>query len=168
MEIRVIEVSAPDVVAALEGLFGAASAPAPKSDADLLSEAASQIITIANRLEQQPAHEELEWYAEDLPERMSWTAAKEAVDKLGEGWRLPTDKEWEAEIDRAKFDPALRDAEKLPGIKSEGYWTGTPGASGPQGSAWVVGLHHGGVSLDYRGSQFWVRPVRAARRAPSQ
>lgn len=167
MEIKIIEVSAPDVVAALEGLFGAASAPAPKSDADLLSEAASQIITIANRIGQQPAREELEWYPEDLP-RMTWAAAKEAVENLGDGWRLPTDKEWEAEIDRSKFEPALRNAGKLPGIKSEGYWTSTPDASDPQGNAWVVLLDYGYVLLYSQGSQFWVRPVRAARRAPSQ
>lgn len=166
MEIKIVELSASSVAELLAGLCSIASAP--KSDADLLSEAASQIITIANRLEQQPAHEELEWYAEDLPERMSWTAAKEAVDKLGEGWRLPTDKEWEAEIDRAKFDPALRDAEKFPGIKSDdSYWTGTPGASDPQDYAWVVGLHSGYVHLYCQNAKFWVRPCRA-RRAASQ
>ena len=166
MEIRIIEVSAPDVVAALEELLAAEAAP--KSDADLLSEAASQIITIANRIGQQPTREELEWYPEDLPERMSWTAAKEAVEKLGDGWRLPTDKEWEAEIDRSKFKPALRDTEKLPGIKSDGwYWTNTPDASDPQGNAWVVYLGNGYVLLDHQDGQYWVRPCRA-RRAPSQ
>lgn len=168
MEIKIVDVKDGNLAEVLtDQLVMEQPAPAPQSDAELLTEAASQLITIANRLVQQPPTEELEWYPNDLPESMTWPAAKEAVEKLGEGWRLPTDVEWSAEIDRSKFNPALRDPSKLPGIKSEPYWTATPDASDPQHHAWFVTLNYGDVSLYPQHYKFWVRPCRA-RRAPSQ
>lgn len=109
----------------------------------------------------------IEWYPEDLPERMTWAAAKEAVEKLGDGWRVPSAEEWSAEIDRTKFNPALRAPSKFPGIMSDGYWTSAPAASDLKSSAWVVDIYYGGVNLYGQNGKFWVRPCRA-RRAPSQ
>ena len=111
--------------------------------------------------------EELEWYPEDLPARLAWDDTLAAVEQIGDGWRVPSTDEWSSEIDRTKFNPALRDPSKFPGIKNEGYWTSTPGASDPKTYAWIVGLYYGLVGLRSQNDEFWVRPCRA-RRAPSQ
>ncbi len=43
-----------------------------------------------------------------------------------------------------------------------------PDASDPQHHAWVVNLNNGNVNLNNQNNQFWVRPVRSARRASSE
>ncbi len=111
----------------------------------------------------------LEWLADLLPEQHDFEGAGKAAAELdiaGGGWRLPTYHEAASIVDVTRFKPARNPVFR--GANNDGMWTSTPDASGPQHLAWVVGLSYGGVTLYYQYSQFWVRPVRSARRASSQ
>lgn len=74
----------------------------------------------------------LEW-SETAPNKMTWKEAMEYAKSLGEGWRLPTIKEWQAVIDYSKYNPAT----DLPDTKSAYYWSSTEYASGTD-YAWYV------------------------------
>ena len=90
--------------------------------------------------------------------RVSQEEVDAAVAALGDGWRMPTDREAEALVDRSRYSPAI-DTDLFPDTESAPYWTGTP-CAWDEGSRWVVGFSCGGVG-DFSGlSRACVRACR--------
>ncbi len=96
--------------------------------------------------------------------RMTHAEALEAcknIDALGsQDWRLWTDVEALAIVDRSKWNPAV-DADFFPDIEASSYWTASPDASDPD-YAWFVGFGYGDALLDGRSYHAFARAVRVA------
>ena len=82
-------------------------------------------------------------------------------------WRLPTDLEAQACVDRAKYDPAT-ESEAFGSTKSDWCWTSTPCAWRPGSAAWCVYFGYGVVGYGGRDYECFVRAVRVASPAASQ
>jgi formylglycine-generating enzyme required for sulfatase activity len=90
----------------------------------------------------------LEW-SETSPNKMTWQEAQDYAKSLGDGWRLPTIKEWQAVIDYSKCNPAT----DLPNTQSDGYWSSTTYAD-IEGNAWIVYMDDGYVYDDDKDADF--------------
>src|SRR5690554_802242 len=75
--------------------------------------------------------------------RVSPEEADAAVAALGDGWRLPTDKELQALTDRSRHNPAIN-TDLFPDTESAPYWTGTP-CAWDKDARWVVDFSDGAV-----------------------
>lgn len=94
-------------------------------------------------------------------ERVNFKKAEEAIDALGEGWRLPTRQELESILDLSSYDPAV-DQDRFPDTKSTWYWTSTK-CAWDSSAVWIVHFY-GGYVLDYnRGYDACVRAVRVSQ-----
>lgn len=82
-------------------------------------------------------------------------------------WRLPTDLEAQACIDRAKYNPAT-ESEAFGSTKSDWCWTSTPCAWRAGSAAWCVDFHLGLVNYFDHDYECFVRAVRVASPASSQ
>ena len=101
----------------------------------------------------------LDW-GKSSEKTMTWMEAKEYATK--EGGRLPEVNELHSLVDYSKHHPAI-DKDFFSDIKTDDYyWSGTSLASYSDG-AWVVGFFSGGVSNGYKGSNDYVRSVRASQ-----
>ena len=78
-------------------------------------------------------------------------------------WRLPSDHELLALVDRSRHNPAI-DTTFFPDTKPDWYWTSTICAWSPA-LAWLVSFGYGYCSYDYRDSSFGL--VRAVRSVPA-
>lgn len=96
-----------------------------------------------------------------LEGRKTWTEAKQACEKLGKGWRLPTVSELFSLVDRKKYNPAI-DTNIFPDTKSSWYWTSEL-VAGSDGYAWFVNFYDGCVDSFYKYNYNYVRPVRASQ-----
>ena len=109
--------------------------------------------------ESAPAPANLEWSDTLLGgETVTYETAEEAVQTLGDGWRLPTRKELESLVDTSRHDPAI-DTDKFPDTKNERYWSSTP-YGGNDDSVWVVDFGGGSVGGYHRLSSGCVRACR--------
>jgi hypothetical protein len=88
------------------------------------------------------------------------TKAAAAMDLCGQPGRLPTLDELETLRDVTRFNPA---ADPELGLKSEAYWTSTPGASSPGDYAWIVGFYGGGAVCLHQRYTALARAVRSSR-----
>jgi len=68
---------------------------------------------------------------------------EQALEKLSEGWRLPTVQELFSLTDHSREDPAI-DTDVFPGTESDWYWTSTPCAWNDT-AVWVVDFDYGYV-----------------------
>jgi len=103
----------------------------------------------------------------ELQKTLNFDAAKEACEKLSyagfnSGWRLPTVEELRSIVDYTCHDPAW-DTNVFGGKHDDWYWTSTPCAWNPTGSAWVVYSLNGSVSRNGRSYSNYVRPVRSSQ-----
>jgi hypothetical protein len=107
-----------------------------------------------------PDHTGLIWQLGEVP-KLSWDEALEYAANLRLGgfndWRLPTDKELEALIDRTQYGPVMR--ADSPWLDSSYYWSSTTDESYTE-YAWVVNYSNGYV---YSGSMTYDRYVRCVR-----
>jgi hypothetical protein len=92
----------------------------------------------------------LEW-SETSPNKMTWQEAQDYAKSLGDGWRLPTIKEWQAVLDYSKYKPAT----DLPNTQSAFYWSSTTYAVNSD-LAWVVDMYYGYVNFDYKGNAYYL------------
>lgn len=90
--------------------------------------------------------------------RVSQEEADAAIAALGGGWRMPTDKEAEALVDRSRYSPAIN-TDLFPDTASDAYWTGTLCAR-DEASRWVVDFCDGDVTAYYAYSRACVRACR--------
>lgn len=93
-------------------------------------------------------------------EKVTFEEAEKAVATLGDGWRLPTRREWCDIIDDTRYYPAL-DPAKHPGVGFGYHWTSTPCPWAPESAVFVVDAGHGVVSDFDRSFECFVRAVRA-------
>jgi len=100
-------------------------------------------------------------WGKTLPERMTWEKAKEACEKLGKGWRLPTVNELFSLVDRSKYSPAI-DKDMFPDTQSSYYWTSETYA-GNGYYAWIVTFYDGYVFYGDKTNVYYVRPVRSGQ-----
>ena len=104
----------------------------------------------------------LEWSNTLLDgERVDYSAAEKAVEKLGDGWRLPTRQELESLLDLSRHEPAI-DTDKYPDTKSACYWTSSKCAWN-EAARWVVHFDLGLVVGGHQDSLACVRAVRASQ-----
>jgi hypothetical protein len=82
-------------------------------------------------------------------------------------WRLPTDIEAQACVDRSKYNPAT-ESEAFGSTKSDWCWTSTPCAWRPGSAAWCVLFGYGGVASYDHAYECFVRAVRVASPAAGQ
>jgi hypothetical protein len=82
-------------------------------------------------------------------------------------WRLPTDTEAQACVDRSKYNPAT-ESEAFGSTKSDWCWTSTPCAWRPGSAAWCVLFDFGDVDYGVRVNGCFVRAVRVASPAAGQ
>jgi hypothetical protein len=82
-------------------------------------------------------------------------------------WRLPTKEEWEAFYSTVYDLPALvntrgdaqwSEGDAFTGVQSGYYWSRT---EDDNILAWLVGMHYGGMSHDFKGHFYYVWPVRS-------
>ena len=119
---------------------------------------ASDSLTIAPQ-EAESAPATLEWSDTLLGgETVTYETAEEAVQTLGDGWRLPTRKELESLVDTSRHEPAI-DTDKFPDTRSKRYWTSTPCAWNDS-AVWVVYFSSGLVYNYHRSSSGCVRACR--------
>ncbi|MDR7119727.1 DUF1566 domain-containing protein [Rheinheimera soli] len=109
----------------------------------------------------------LEWSPTLLDgRRVDYKTAVEAVEALGEGWRMPTRAELVSLVDDTSLGPAIN-TDLFPDTKSTWYWTGTPCKwdedSGEESARWVVLFGHGGVDGNDIGDEACVRAVRGGQ-----
>ena len=115
-------------------------------------------LTIAPQ-EAESAPATLEWSDTLLGgETVTYETAEEAVQTLGDGWRLPTRKELESLVDTSRHEPAI-DTDKFPDTRSKRYWTSTPCAWNDS-AVWVVYFSSGLVYNYHRSSSGCVRACR--------
>ena len=115
-------------------------------------------LTIAPQ-EAESAPATLEWSDTLLDgETVTYETAEEAVQALGDGWRLPTRKELESLVDTSRHDPAI-DTDKFPDTKSKWYWTSTP-CVWSDTTVWVVSFNGGDVYDLHRSGLGCVRACR--------
>ena len=115
-------------------------------------------LTIAPQ-EAESAPATLEWSDTLLDgETVTYETAEEAVQTLGDGWRLPTRKELESLVDTSRHDPAI-DTDKFPDTRSKRYWASTPCAWNDS-AVWVVYFSSGLVYNYHRSSSGCVRACR--------
>jgi hypothetical protein len=100
-------------------------------------------------------------WGKTFPEKMTWQVAKEACEKLGKGWRLPTVNELFSLIDRSKYDPAI-DKDMFPNTQSSYYWTSETCAYYSV-YAWMVNFNDGYVYGGKKSYGYHVRPVRSGQ-----
>ena len=98
---------------------------------------------------------------------MNFDAAKAACENLkyagfNSGWRMPTVEELRSIIDYTRHDPAW-DTNVFGGKHGDWYWTSTPCAWNPTGSAWGVLSGSGYVYYYSRDNGNYVRPVRSSQ-----
>ncbi len=96
----------------------------------------------------------LDWAVYNQTE-LPWQEALVYAESLGDGWRLPTDKELETIIDRGKLYPAT----ELPSLLLTSYWTATEYA-GSTPFAWRVSLNLGDVYITSKTTSCQVVCVR--------
>ena len=105
---------------------------------------------------------ELEWSKTLLAgEKVNYADAEKAVDKLGDGWRLPTRAELESLLDLSRHYPAI-DTDKYPDTKSTHYWTSSKCAWNEE-ARWVVYFLNGVVNVYHQNDGACVRAVRASQ-----
>jgi len=115
-------------------------------------------LTIAPQ-EAESAPATLEWSDTLLGgETVTYETAEEAVQTLGDGWRLPTRKELESLVDTSRHEPAI-DTDKFPDTRSKRYWASTPCAWNDS-AVWVVYFSSGLVYNYHRSSSGCVRACR--------
>jgi hypothetical protein len=85
----------------------------------------------------------------DFPEAMNWDDAKKSCRALGNGWRLPTNKE-------LRFMYDHRDL--ISGIKDDSYWSGKEKNNF---FGWIFSFVEGQPYGDERKSKHYVRAVRS-------
>ena len=76
-------------------------------------------------------------------------------------WRLPNIKELQSIVDYEIYSPAINGT-YFPNTQSDFYWSGTTYAVYTD-VAWVVHFLNGDVYSDYKGSGYYVRPVRSSQ-----
>ena len=103
----------------------------------------------------------LAWTKATIAEDVTFEKAKEAVEALGEGWRLPTVDELFSLIDHGKHKPAI-DTKAFPDTKNDCYWTSTPCAWN-EAAVWVVYFGRGYVDGYHRSDSACVRAVRSGQ-----
>ena len=109
--------------------------------------------------ESAPAPANLEWSDTLLDgETVTYETAEEAVQAIGDGWRLPTRKELESLVDTSRHEPAI-DTDKFPDTRSKRYWASTPCAWNDS-AVWVVYFSSGLVYNYHRSSSGCVRACR--------
>ncbi|MGN0222943.1 MAG: protein kinase [Muribaculaceae bacterium] len=97
-------------------------------------------------------------YEFDGPISFTWYEAKQWVNNMGNGWRLPTKDEGHAMADQYEDVCAAIKAFGGDDDPAWWYWTSTEyGASG----AWYFSLYHGYVGYDNKSDNVGVRGVRA-------
>ena len=96
----------------------------------------------------------LEWREETR--RMTWDAAQQYAQSLGEGWRVPTRAELLTLLDDTRCGPACS---AFPDTPSAFFWSSTPYAYN-RDLAWVVDFDVGNVYGSYAGHESHVRCVR--------
>ena len=122
---------------------------------------ASDNFTIAPQ-EAESAPATLEWSDTLLGgETVTYETAEEAVQAIGDGWRLPTRKELESLVDTSRHEPAI-DTDKFPDTRSKRYWTSTPCAWNDS-AVWVVNFSYGFVSIYLHYLNGCVRAVRSGQ-----
>ena len=87
--------------------------------------------------------------SEDEPDSMTWDAAVIAVQKYGEGWRLPT-------IDELRLMYEQR--KRIGGFDNEDYWSAK---EQDVNSAWIQGFRLGDQDRYNKQSKLKVRAVRS-------
>jgi hypothetical protein len=94
---------------------------------------------------------------------LNWSDALAYCEDLSfaghDDWRLPNVRELQSLVDYGRLDPAI---DPVFGALSSGYWSSTSGAVDSAPSyAWFVYFGIGGVSLDFKFDDFYVRAVRS-------
>lgn len=107
----------------------------------------------------------LMWAVKEISKGLSWKEACALPATLStagfKDWRMPTVNELFALVDSAKYSPAI-DTAFFPGCKKGWYWTSTPAAASPSGSAWYVHFSNGYAYWLNQDFHAFVRAVRVA------
>lgn len=96
----------------------------------------------------------LEWSG-TCKEKLDHAHALVWCESLGEGWRLPTVKEYLTLIDYNLYNPCTI----MPDTCSFTYWSSTT-YQGTPGYAWLVYFNYGFVGFDFKSNTYSVRAVR--------
>jgi len=94
-------------------------------------------------------------------ERVNFKKAEEAIESLGEGWRIPTRQELESILDLSSYDPAV-DKDRFPDTKSTWHWTSTK-CAWDSSAVWIVHFNYGHVLSHDRNDYACVRAVRVSQ-----
>jgi hypothetical protein len=107
------------------------------------------------------------WTRKDAADRtMTFKDAETHCAKLelaaARGWRLPTVRELLSLVNYERHNPSI-DTSVFTDCKTGWYWTSTPWAESPSVYAWVVLFNNGNSYCLHRGSNGFVRAVRASQ-----
>ncbi len=104
----------------------------------------------------------LEWQCRS-PGEMHWQGARRYAERLSldgkDDWRLPTARELETLLDRARYRPVMREEVPFPDTLS--YWSATTFGEDTR-NAWIV-MYDGAYVLSYaKENPYYVRCVRGS------
>ena len=103
----------------------------------------------------------LVWHKEQSGSPLTFEQAKKHCVSLGNGWRLPTIKEFQTILDYDRSTPALPEA--FSSVVSNYYWSSTTYVVSTD-YAWNVNLYYGGVYFDNKTNNYYVWAVKEKKK----
>ena len=91
----------------------------------------------------------------------TWTDALTKARAVGNGYRLPNVKELQSLVEEACYNSSINET-FFPATPSSVYWSASP-LAGYDNGAWGVYFNYGNAGLNNKGSNFYVRAVRAGQ-----
>jgi hypothetical protein len=93
---------------------------------------------------------------------LSWAQALEAARLVGDGWRLPNQKELQSLVEFACWNPSINNTVFPITDHSSNYWTSSP-VAGDGGYAWSIGFNYGYDAWSDKDDTGYVRMVRSGQ-----